>query len=87
MQLSDEEIEEKIQEAKKYDEEDKKNVEIVHARIALQNLCYDHKKNANDKQKIIIDEVLKWIRDNKDNKDLTINEYDQQKKKLLDVMK
>ena len=66
MQLNDEEIEQKIQEAKQYDE-------AVQVRNNLENLCY--------KKKEIIDDILKWINDNKN---ATKDEFEEQKKKLLD---
>ena len=66
MQLNDEEIEQKIQEAKQYDE-------AVQVRNNLVNLCY--------KKKEIIDDILKWINDNKN---ATKDEFEVQKKKLLD---
>jgi L1 cell adhesion molecule like protein len=84
MQMSDDEIEQKIQDAKKYDEEDKKLVEAIQARINLQNLCYEKKANCDQRQKKIIDEIFKWI---KDNKDASKDEIEEQKKKLLDAFK
>ena len=81
MQLNDEEIEQKIQEAKQYDEEDRKRLEITKARIELQNLCFDKKKIANERQNKIIDEIIQWI---KDNREATISDFEHQKKKLLD---
>ena len=84
MQMSEDEIEQKIQEAKKYDEEDKKLVETIQARISLQNLCFEKKANCDERQKKIIDEILKWI---KDNKEATKDDFEEQKKKLLDALK
>ena len=84
MQLNDEEIEQKIQEAKQYDEEDRKRLEITKARIELQNLCFDKKKIANERQNKIIDEIIQWI---KDNREATISDFEHQKKKLLDCFK
>ena len=76
MQLNDE--------AKQYDEEDRKRLEITKARIELQNLCFDKKKIANERQNKIIDEIIQWI---KDNREATISDFEHQKKKLLDCFK
>ena len=76
MQLSDEEIEQKIQEAKKYDEEDIKRFESIKAKNDLEYLCH--------KKKQIIDDMLKWINDNKN---ASKKEFEEQKKKLLDSLK
>ncbi len=57
--LSDEEIEKKINDAIKYKELDQKRAASVEAKLALQKMCIQAKKQGNKKG----DEILKWIKD------------------------
>ena len=57
--LTDEEIEKRIQDAQKYKDLDIKRAENIEAKLALQKLCMQAKKQGNRKG----DEILKWIKD------------------------
>ncbi len=76
MKISDDETERKIKEAKQYEEKDIKRFESIKARNDLEYLCH--------KKKQIIDDMLKWINDNKN---ASKKEFEEQKKKLLDSLK
>ena len=85
MQMSEELIEKKIEEAKKFQEQDQKNVEAIKERINLENMCYSYKQKANNNQMNIINEILKWVQKNK--KNLELNDIITQKEKLLNAFK
>ena len=76
MKISDDETEWKIKEVKQYEEKDIKRFESIKARNDLEYLCH--------KKKQIIDDMLKWISDNKND---SKKEFEEQKKKLLDSLK
>ena len=83
MKMSDEEIEKKIEEAKKYKEQDKKIVEAIKAKIQLQDMCLSLKDNCSPQKKKLIDEILKWIKDNQKNAEK--EDYEKQEKRLRDM--
>ncbi len=83
MQMSEDLIEKKIEEAKKFAEQDQKNVEAIRERINLENMCYSYREKANNNQKNIINEILKWVQKNK--KNLELNDIIAQKEKLLNA--
>ena len=85
MQMSEELIEKKIEEAKKFKEQAQKNVEAIRERINLENMCYSYKQKANNNQMNIINEILKWVQKNK--KNLELNDIIAQKEKLLNTFK
>ncbi len=73
--LSDEEIEKKINDAIKYKELDQKRAASVEAKLALQKMCIQAKKQGNKKG----DEILKWIKDHpNENKEV----YEKKKNEL-----
>jgi len=80
MKMSDEEIEKKIEEAKRYKEQDKKIVEAIKAKIRLQDLCYNLKGKCSAAKNKLIDEILKWMRDNQ--RTAQKEDYEKQEKKL-----
>ena len=57
--LSDEEIEKRIEDAEKYKEMDKKRAKAVEAKLELQRMCINEKKNGNNNA----ERILKWIKD------------------------
>ena len=85
MQMSEELIEKKIEEAKKFQEQDQKNVEAIRERINLENMCYSYKQKANSNQMNVINEILRWVQRNK--KNLELNDIIAQKEKLLNAFK
>ena len=85
MQMSEELIEKKIEEAKKFKEQDQKNVEAIRERINLENMCYSYKQKTNSNQMNVINEILRWLKNNK--KNLELNDIIAQKEKLLNAFK
>ena len=75
----------KIEEAKKFKEQDQKNVEAIRERINLENMCYSYKQKANSNQMNVINEILRWVQRNK--KNLELNDIIAQKEKLLNAFK
>ena len=57
--LSDEEIERIVEDAKKYKEMDIKRAKAVEAKLELQKLCLNEKKNGN----MNAERILKWIKE------------------------
>ena len=73
--LSDEEIERKIDDAKKFKEQDEKRAAAIETKLALQKLCIQARKNGNKKG----DEILKWIKEHpNESKEV----YEEKKKEL-----
>merc|ERR1712072_1560102 len=95
--LSPEDIEKMLADAEKFAEEDREVAEKVTAKNELEGLCYNLKKQAedkdglggklseNDKEKIleVVEEKLTWLRENGD--DAAAEELKTQKKELEDV--
>ena len=80
MKMSDEEIEKKIEEAKKYKMQDKKIVEAIKAKIHLQDMCLQLKGKCSAQKNKVIDEILNWIKVNQ--KTAEKEDYENQEKKL-----
>ena len=83
MKMSDEEIEKKIEEAKKYKMQDKKIVEAIKAKIHLQDMCLQLKGKCSAQKNKVIDEILNWIKVNQ--KTAEKEDYENQEKKLNNI--
>ena len=73
--LSDEEIERIVEDAKKYKEMDIKRTKAVEAKLELQKLCLNEKKNGN----MNAERILKWI---KEHPNASIEEINAKKNEL-----
>ena len=73
--LSDEEIERIVEDAKKYKEMDIKRAKAVEAKLELQKLCLNEKKNGN----MNAERILKWI---KEHPNASIEEINAKKNEL-----
>ena len=84
--LTEQEIERLVQKAEKMREEDRKKLEVISAKLELENYVYDCKKKVNNlnsdkKNKVLkkCEEELAWI---KNNQEATIEQYKLRKKEF-----